>query len=408
MKLTNIRDLSSLALLRIVLTILACLALAWKVVAAGLAAQAGQVQNPQLMAVFADKKYPDTAAKMAQFLFSTKDYATASETAHAAVLGSPLNIRAVRVYGLALEREGERESAARVLRRAQTMGWRDTPVLVWGLQDAAVREDANRVVIIADALARRQVLPNITRTVFFGSLIEPQLRRPFINSLAARPSWRPTFFNDLSAYLTVPQSAGMEAVLSGLRKTKAPPTPDETLKYVSRLADLGEYRRARSFWARAFDISPGQLADIPFDGRFVRAGRRAAGTPAGPFEWQSNSDLGDEAVFTTDTKNAILTVEPGVPAGTTILSQTVLFAPGAHQMRTIIAQGTGVSAPVGWTIICLPSNQSLLRTLRDANDELSHVGFIVPEKGCSAQSLRLNARDQLDSQAVSISAVSAQ
>lgn len=380
--------------------------LVWGIVTTNLAAQSGRTGNAQLMSVFANGRYPDIAAQLASSFLTAERNDDAVATAREAVRNDPLNVKALSVLGLGLEKTGEKAEATAVMRRASMLGWRNTPTLVWAIQDAAKRDDAVRVVDIADALARRQAVKSLTRTVFFGALMEPRLRQEFVVRLAERPTWRATFFDDVANRLAPAQFDGIETVLRDLNGTAAPPTKEERLKYIGRLTALADYGRARHFWAQAFAIPMRQLAASPFDDRFTLAGRSDVNAPKSPFEWQINPDLDDAISFVAEAGGTALRIEPGLPGGTLVAAQTLMLLPGSHRIMTHLATGEGPIAPVGWQITCQPSKQPLLRTLaRNRNDELTEVGVTVPVQGCAAQTLQLTALDRIEAQPVTIDAV---
>ena len=376
----------------------------WGIVMTNLAAQAGLVNNSQLMAAFAGSRYPDVTAKLAMQFRLAKQSTLAAEMAREAVLGDPVNVRALGTLGLSLQQLGDTVQATRIMRLAATLGWRDTPTLVWAFEDAARRDDVVRAMDIADALARRQVVKPLTRQIFFASLGDPRLRSALVARLAKRPTWRATFFADVAERLPPSQFAGMELMLHQLAATPAPPTADERMKYVGRLVALGEYGKARNFWAKAFSITPDRLASVPFDGQFIRAAQGGASDPKSPFEWLINSDLDDTVSFV---RGHALRLDPGMANGTVVASQTLLLEPGDHRIDTRLSNGNGATAPVGWMMTCLPSKQPLLRTMiGDRNNELSAIGVSVPTTGCQAQLLQLVANDRIEAQLVTIDAVS--
>ena len=395
---------SPTALFRIIIGMVACGLLLWGIVTTALGAQAVRLRNPQLMVVFA--AHPDAATALATLQAAAGQSGDAEVMARRAVLADPLNVKALTLLGFALQRQGREPEATSVLRQAASMGWRQTGILTWGLQDAARNNHPDRVVDIADALARRQRVGTLTRTVFFGALDEPGLRRRFVQRLAMQPSWRPGFFADVHDRLAPAQFDGMDQMLRALRATSAPPTAAETLIYVDRMVQLGAIGRARRYWASVFRIAAADLAMQPFDGQFTRAAAMNRDAPTGVFDWRLNPDLEDLAAFETEAGSAALRIEPGIPNGAVIASQTLTLSPGDRVLETRLAAGSGASAPAGWTITCQGSEQPLLRSLsRTDRDELSRVAVTIPAQGCPAQILRLIGIDRMDARPATIVAV---
>jgi hypothetical protein len=399
------RRLSLGTVARAAIAVPVCAVLSWGIVSTALGTQAARVGNPQLMAVFADQ--PASGTQLAASLYAAKQYDAAAEIATQVARVAPLNASALASLGFSLRAQGQEAQANTVLRQAASLGWRNTGVLVWALQDAARNEDAKRVVDIADALARRQKVGSLTRAVFFGALQEPRMQRQFVARLAERPSWRPGFFADVRDHLALSQLDGMEAVLHALRRTNAPPTPVETFTYIDRLVELGAVGRARRYWAQAAHIPPAELVAQPFDGLFAHAASRAPDAPTSVFEWRLNPDLMDLVSFVSEGRGQALRVEADVENGAVVASQMLALPPGDHLLQTRLSGGSGATAPVGWTITCLHAAKPLLRTIPgDRNDELTRFVVTIPASQCPAQMLRLVGLNRFNAQPVAITDVS--
>ncbi len=393
--------------LRIAVTALVCAMLAWGVITTGLGAEAVRQHNARMLVVFASRHQPDVATELASQRFDAKHDGDAMRLARAAVVAAPLNVNALTILGLALERTGRNDEANTILRRAALMGWRSPMTLLWGLKDAVLNDKPDRVLAITDALARQQQVGTVTRLIFFQSLSDPALRPYFVQSLAARPSWRSGFFADVHDSLATAQFDGMDAVFRQLDATKGPATPYEKLIYIDRMVRLGAIDRAHLYWARNFAIPTSSLAASPFDGRFARAATKDRSMTS-PFEWQFNPNIDDTIAWITAPKEGLPALQIGsaVPQGVAVVSQIIFLRPGPHYLQTSLIAGMGGTAPVGWSITCLPSNQPLLRRIEGKQgDELSRISIAVPAQGCSAQSLQLVGLDRVDPQPVSITSV---
>lgn len=375
--------------------------LCWQIATMSMAALAARSMDSRLLATFGTPAHPQVGARLAQQLLAGGQAAPAADLARAMVIANPVDDRALRVFGLATEKLGQRDRGAAIMRQAATLGWRDTPTQLWMLHDAAVRNDPVTVIQRADGLARRNRSGEITRAVFLAAITEPSLRAAFIDSLARRPMWRGAFFADVRQFLPATSAPAMEALFREMRAKGLNVSAVEQLSYVVRLVDLGEFEHARRVWAKAFAIPATRLATSPFDGNFTLAAARAPDAPTSPFEWVLDPNLTGTVTFT----DKGLSLPADLIGGTAIASQVLVLPPGDHLLSAQV-DGPASAASAGWTLTCLPSNIELRRRLeKGAEDELSSVAFTVPNDGCAGQRLSLLSRDRLGAQSVTIGSV---
>lgn len=378
--------------------------LCWQIVLTGLAGLASRSHDPRLLATMGSTAFPEAASNYAELLLATGDLTGAEQVARATLLASPTSDRAARVLGLALEKAGQTDAGATILRQAAALGWRDTPIQLWTLNDAAVHDDAVTVIQRADALARRNRMGELTRPIFMTAVTDPALRAAFIDSLAAQPMWRGFFFADVRRQMPATSADGMAALFHDMQLRKLPIAPVEWLSYVDRLVGLGQFDRARTVWMSMSGTPASRLADVPYDGDLTAVAARPDGAPSGPFEWSINPDLIGTVGF-DGPQGARLTIPADIPGATAIASQLVILPPGPHRLSARVV-GTPTAAGAGWTITCLPSKQDLPRQLPGGvDDELSAVAFTVPTQGCNAQRVSLTTRDRLDTQQASVGSV---
>lgn len=366
-----------------------------------LATLAARSLDPRLLAITGSGTQPQAGAVYADMLFAGKNYREAADLARSVVIADPSNDRAVRVLGLALEKTGDTGRGNAIMRHAAVLGWRDTQTQLWIMYDAAIHNDVVTVMRRADGLARRNAAGNLTRPIFLAAVTDPTLRAAFADRLAQKPTWRAAFFADVRQYLPATSAAGMEALFSEMRAKGDSISPIEWLSYISRLADLGQVRRARSIWGQVFHIPASRLTAAPYDGNFALTAARTPDTPIGPFEWAIDPDLVGAVTFGADGAS----IPADLVGGKIIASQTLVLAPGKHILSAKIG-GSPAAAAAGWIISCLPSKMELQRQLPPGgDDELSNVAFVVPEDGCDAQRLALISRDRPGAQSVTISNV---
>lgn len=396
---------SRAVIVRTVIAIVLGAWLCWQAAAAGIAALAERSADARLLAATGSARYPEVGSLLAQGMLVGGDATGAAQLARSVVLADPLNDRALRVLGLANEALGRRDAGAAIMRQAGALGWRDTPTQLWLLRDAAQRDDYATLIDRADALARRNRSGELTQGIFLAAMTEPHLRRALVDSLGRQPMWRGAFFANVRQRLPATSVASMETLFRDMQAGGQTVGPIEWLSFVDRLVDLGDYRRARDVWARAFAIPASRLAASPYDGNFALAAARAADAPVSQFEWAVNADLVGAVTFGTDTGGSALAMPSDVASGTTVVSQVLTLPAGQHTLSARLEPGSN-AASAAWTVTCLPSKQELPRRLpHGTNDELTAIAFEVPATQCGAQRLVLTARDHMDAQGAVISRV---
>lgn len=389
-------------LIRACIAIILGIWLSWMVVTDGVAALAARTGEGTLLVAMGTSRHPDTGAVLAERLLAGKQNGAAAQLARATVLVDPTNDRALRVLGLATEQLGRHDEAATIMDQAAALGWRDTPTQLWALKAAAINGNITAVMQRTDALARRNKEGALTTAVFLAAVTDPQSRAALIDSLARQPMWRGAFFASVREHLPVTSLDGIEILYRDMQVQGVSISPVEQLSYVDRLINIGQFWRARAFWVKSFKISQDLLKTFPYDANFALAAKLGGDVAVSQFEWRLNPDLAGAVDFDSEGTGSSLSLPANLNNGATIISQVVMLAPGTHDL-TALVRGQATAAAAGWSITCLPSGQDLSRRLPNgADDELSHVIFDIPAQSCEAQRLSLMTRDQLDSQAVSI------
>lgn len=378
--------------------------LLWFVGVQGLAAIAAKSSSPALLQLFDPSAHPAAANQLARIYLAARQPAQASALARAATFADPMEVRVVRTLGQALE-TNDKAAAARVMRAAETLSWRDTPTSLWVLRDAALQANLPRVMDQIDALARRQVEPKLVQQIYYASLADATSRRAFAEALAKNPPWRGNFFADARIHLPPQSTAEMAMLLDLLDRTKSPPTRAERMTFIDRTVDAGDGQTARAYWARTFGIAPGALAQVPYDPVFRSVATRGQTAPVSPFEWKIGADSDQFIAFRRGDAGYLLDVNPATDAGLSLIAQTLLLAPGPHRIDANIVQGEAPRAPAEWQISCASSGTPLIRSFATQGNDLSGVTVVVPPTGCSVQTLALVTIDRIDSRSVTIASV---
>ena len=380
--------------------------LVWQIGSTSIASVAARSSYPPLLQFFGSAEHPPAGAAAAQAMLLAGDAASASRLARDVVVADPTNDRALRVLALATEQLGDDAASSAIMRKAGTLGWRDTPTQLWLLNDAIMRDDFDSVLQHADALARRNRSGDFVRGIFLASVTEPRLRLALVKRLEQQPRWRGIFFADVRQRLPETSVASMAALFDDMEARGHTIAPLEWLSYIDRLIDLERFEQARTTWASAFEIPRASLSSVPFDPAFSFAAQRRDGDIRTQFEWVPNPDLLGTLFDDDADGRTYLIIPPGLETGTVIVSQLVMLSPG---LRTVVTQmnGSGEKAPAGWNLRCLPSEQVVPRRIAlGTSDELSQISFEVPSERCAAQRLELVARDMFDAKQVGLRRIS--
>ncbi len=393
------------SLVRIAIVVVSAGLLLWFVGVQGLAAVAARGGNPALAAMFDPDRHPGAAYQLAMVLLAAKQPDQSAGLSRPAVLAAPMNVRSVRLLGQALETRDE-AAAARVMRAAEKLSWRDTPTSMWVLRDAALANDLPRAINQIDALARRQIQPDLIQQLFQASLDDDRSRRAFAATLGGNPPWRSRFFASMRTSLP-PQAHGrMAAMLDLLGKTKSPPSPLERMTFIDRMVDVGDGTGARAYWMRTFGIAPADGTRTPYDPAFRAVATRSKNAPVSPFEWKVGIDADPFVAFQRGAGGPLLAIDPVADGSITLLTQTLLLTPGTHRIETDMVRNPVQKAPAGWQVSCVPSGGLLVRGFAKPGDELSGVSVTIPATGCSVQTLSLVSTDRIGTQPILIRSVS--
>ncbi|WP_156460908.1 hypothetical protein [Sphingomonas sp. Leaf339] len=372
----------------------------WFVCEQGIAAIAARTNSTALLSRFDPAKYPDAGTRLAQIDLAKGRFDQAAALARAATLANPLNVRAVRTLGLALD-VSDKTASTHIMRTAEKLSRRDTQTSMWVLRDAALNQDVPRALDQIDALARRQVQSKLTSKIFYAGLTDDPSRRAFAKLLARRPPWRSGFFANIRVNLPVNSYEQMELFLNQLDRTNAPASAEERMTFIDRMVDSGDVRRARAYWFRSFNISSENQAQTPYDPQFRVVAARRADAPISPFDWAINQDMNQYISLRSTDEGPALDIAPGSGDGTALISQTLMLAPGSHRIDTVV-EGPADQAPAGWQLVCSQSNSALIRSFARPGDELSGVTIDVPANGCSTQRLILTANGRIGARPISI------
>ncbi|MBC6980483.1 type IV pilus biogenesis/stability protein PilW [Caulobacter sp. 17J80-11] len=360
--------------------------MAWQIVA-----QAAADRLPPAAALKLAPRSPRLLALEAEAELEAGRPAAAESLARRALLAQPLNARALRVLGIAVDRGGDPQRADDLVTQAGNWSLRDGPAHVWLVDQRLRQGDFASAFAHADALMRRkpELQPHFFKLLSAAAAADRRALAPIAERLAHQPAWREPFLQNLASTPKGLESAATLAIM--LQPGRAPLSDKEQGFLLTRLVNGGQFADAAGLRRR---LAPAAAAVSPFDGEFDdRAG------PA-PFRWQIESGAGASVEIAPDDRLAgqsALRVEYDGYSTPGLIHQFVVLSAGAHELEVRWRSDTPVPAErLAWTVRCIGDNRIAARAVQPAAAaptpwRASSIRFEVPAEGCAAQWLELRA-----------------
>jgi hypothetical protein len=371
-------------------------ALSWLVVANGVAAGLASDGNYRTAAAIA----PDAArlSRRAQDLFFAGYREAAIATARSALVIAPLNTRAIRVIGQAELARGHDDIGMDAMNAAGRGGWRDNPTQLWTLQMALYGGDYDTAMQRADALIRRNTIPDRVFAAFRAMNAEPGFRKSLIIRLDDQPDWRGLMFLDLRRAGASEIPAAIQ-LIADIDRTPRPVTDLELFPILERMTELGAADQAYRLW-RGKAPGAGWNGDNQlYDGAFAVASRRQGVSSIPRFEWTIDPGGSGLASVEAAPNGQGLALRASTDAGdsATLATQQLLLAPGNYQIGArIFARSERDMVGFDFTLRCIadkadiPLADQRFRQLR--LDQLLYSATLQVPAGCARQTLDIRAR----------------
>jgi len=365
-----------------------------KLAALNLADWAVRQRNLPLVAALAPAS-PHAAAQAADANYAAREPKAAESLARRALKGVALSAQALRVYGLSREAQGDLDDAAAAMATAGALGWRDTPTQLWLLDAYARQGDMAAALERADALARRWQHKDQMRLVFLQAAMEPATRAIVAERIAARPNWRPFFFD--AGRLVQPRAISEYITfLDYFARTHKEIARYEIEPFLENLVEKSYYAEAREIWQRHAVAGQENAGNAVFDGGFSKAALDGATERAFLFEWEFQQTPGTETRIAAPqqrSRERALYVASGGNIRTQMAAQTLALRPGPYVLA-VEAAADAQSAFLGssWRVECLPGGGALELTGSSATTDGSKrltYRFEVPARDCAGQRLSL-------------------
>jgi len=323
---------------------------------------------------------------------SDQDRARIRMMAETAAARDPLNATALRILGQLADDAGDKALAERYMRASVHLSARSSYAVYWLMAASAKANNFADAMHYADLLLRKR--PQLGR-VAFPILMDAAERDPvagqaaLVALLATEPPWRPSFMRSMHQY--VRDARAPLSVLSALKASSSPPSPEELNGYLNFLVARKLYEFAYYVWLQFLPAD--ELADAAFlvNGSFEDP-------PSGsPFDWRIDGGQGvtiDVAHrVDTDGDHALyLELGPG-RAQFYGVSQLVLLAPGRYRLSGRLQGDVSGRRGMQWRVTCIASGKVAGESpmfLGSAPTWTAFDGeFEVPADNCRAQQVRL-------------------
>lgn len=316
--------------------------------------------------------------------------------AERAMLGDPLNARALRILGQAAAAAGNDAAAVRFMRMAAQLSLHQSIAVYWLLVYSVEHKDYKAALTYADVVLR--TLPG------FDAYVMPALARIAADGngvsllkavLADNPPWRSTVLQNL------PRAVDDERILLdifvALRRSRHPPTAAELDPYLNFLVEHRMYQLGYYTWLQF--LRPDELAGagLLYDGDFE--------TPpsGGPFDWHIEQGFGVSIeVAERPDKPGDHALSLAFESGRVeyhSVKQLLMLTPGHYHLGARYKGELVGPRGLKWRLTCAESPEhpfaesAMINGRAPAWSEVD-LDFTVPAEGCRAQylSLDLDAR----------------
>jgi Flp pilus assembly protein TadD, contains TPR repeats len=351
-------------------------------------------RSPPGLAARINPNSPLALTRVAEAEYVDGRYENAEALARESLRKAPFNVRALRVFGLSIDKGGRTDDADAALTLAGNWSLRDDPAHAWLVIHRLKQGDVAGAFAHADTLMRRG-----RQTDSFFTLLstaasqEPRIIPLLVALLAQRPPWQHDFFNRL---YESPQGAQLAVNLTIRLEAANKPVSEEELtrlySWVAQNTELSNLETVRRQIGRPARSGTGLLDDGQFDDEdlikpFGWTIRQAPG-----LQTEITSDLGDD-------DNPALRVSVSGIGQKEVVSQYVVAPSGRLQLSGRLRQEQGrADDTLGWQVSCLYGGgiKAFGPLQVEAVDSRAWQSFAVtvdvPTAGCSGLVLQLQTK----------------
>jgi tetratricopeptide (TPR) repeat protein len=394
------RDIGLKGLSGLAVALVAMLWIGWRIVA-DTAAQGLASSNPDAALSWVAHE-PAALDQLAQQELPDPDgdLDAARGWAQQALRSDPLDAQALTLLGLIAERKGDHQKADVLMRIAGARTWRDEATQAWLYNRNVRRGDYVHALPHIDAMIR--VDPESESRLFpvLASLtLKTAAFKALTDFLAASPTWRKAFLDQLSAQLA--DQSRLVELYAMLGQSDNPPTKTELVPYLDRLVRDGAFTQAHKVWLdtlppklRTIDTHPfNRDFELPLDGL--------------PFNWVFTLAPGADIQIVPSPDSArkrVLRVQfSGARVHFANVKQLMLLAPGDYNFSgRLKTEDLQTSRGLWWRIFCADDPDNTLAHTELASGTVPWtdftVAFQVPAENCKAQWLQLELPARIESE----------
>lgn len=331
-------------------------------------------------------------SRAAESEFAAGRVENADFLARARLSQGPFDVRALRVAGLAADKAGRTDQANDILTLAGNWSLRDDPTHAWLIDRRLRQGDYSSAFAHADTLVRRRedIQPRIFNLFTLAATSDRRAQPVVTGLLAARPPWSSAYFDHL--YQTGPGLQLATNLALGLQRTDGPMDDVELRRLYYFLLQKADPQGVAVLRARL--NRPAPPAGVIVSGDF----ETSAGVQ--PFAWRFGDQAGliAEVAPAPDAGSALNVAYQGFGAEA-LVEQLVTLAPGTYELQgSEQAEAAEGEARLTWTVACagaatgrITPGAAIFVGGDRAGWRRFRRSFTVPETGCAAQWIRLDA-----------------
>lgn len=298
-----------------------------------------------------------------------------------------LNAQALRVLGVAADREGQSARALTLMKLSDQLSRRDLGTQVWLVNHNVALNDATESLRHYDTLLRASTeIQPVLFPILQRALGEPSIRAAFAPYIRSGAPWLPNFIAFQISSSADPSNVANAIIAAG----GLPSQPDFYRglegQLLTQLADTRHFDTLRTFYSRLRGAQPDVLSSAAFtssttDQRFA------------PMTWKISEAATITSAFETDQsqKGLALHVIAGTGQRGPASSKLILLPPGHYRLTSALNFiHHGVGSGLLWNVRCASTNSDL--PLKDVGRALyvAAVEFDVTNV-CGAEQLALIA-----------------
>lgn len=310
------------------------------------------------------------------------------ERVETAAMVDPLSSRAYRLLGQIAELQGFAGEAEKFMRAATRHSLNESLAVYWMMRKSFEQKNYAAAAYYADALLRSTNRTDVALPILARMAEDKKGKLEVEKLLSANPSWRSSFFSALGAYVTDARTP-LELFVS-LRDTQASPKPEELNAYQLWLIQHDLYDLAYYVWLQFMPPEKLEGVGFLFNGDFEAQ-------PSGsPFDWRWAEGKNVGVDFVSRPRNAqdhALMIEfgPGRVELPTI-NQAIMLPPGEYLFKGLLMGDIVGPRGLQWSVSCVRGGgigESEMILGPFAEWRSFEFSVVVPDSGCSAQSLQL-------------------